>query len=235
MKPALKVHVLLVMSVSLAFHVACVKTESSRSASETTQVSETYPPVPSDKVWKGEYIPDPIPTSPIPFATDFHRAVRRGDHELVRAMLDKHPEVVDIYSGDYKTPLHLAAGGNHVEVAEVLIRHGVDVNAEDGSGSTPLHDAVGHSAVVIELLLAYGAEVDPVNRDGHTPLQILVMQCRNRAIDLMERAEMLVAAGADVNAGWNARLGGNLQTARNNRCEGLARFLERNGAMERMR
>ena len=43
--------------------------------------------------------------------------------------------------GRNSTPLHLAAGYNHMQVAEWLIQQGANVNAKDKGGLIPLHNA----------------------------------------------------------------------------------------------
>jgi len=56
---------------------------------------------------------------------------------------------------------------------EYLIKLGVDVNARDRHGWTPLHFAARIMNVdIIKLLLDAGAEIDPVNDEGLTPLRI---------------------------------------------------------------
>ena len=61
----------------------------------------------------------------------------------------------DITLGDYdgRTPLHLAAAGNHVEVAKYLIEQGADVNAVDRFGGRPLDDAKRNGWEQMQVLL----------------------------------------------------------------------------------
>jgi ankyrin repeat protein len=56
-----------------------------------------------------------------------------------------------------RTPLHLAAGGGHKDVAKLLLANKADVNAKDNGGQTPLHMAAqnGHKDVA-ELLRQHG-------------------------------------------------------------------------------
>lgn len=74
----------------------------------------------------------------------------------------------------YDTRLHAAAANGKVhEVREWLEGRRDDTDLRDKDGWTPLHFAVrgGHLRVV-ELLLSLGAEAEPKNNDGKTPVQV---------------------------------------------------------------
>ena len=60
-----------------------------------------------------------------------------------------------------ETPLHWAASGDDVDVAEVLIDAGADMEKPHGSIGTPLDNAIGYSCWhVARLLAARGARID---------------------------------------------------------------------------
>ena len=63
----------------------------------------------------------------------------------------------DINAGDYdsRTPLHLAASKNHINIVKFLVDHGADVNCKDRWGATPLADAT--DAGLIQYLTQRGA------------------------------------------------------------------------------
>ena len=73
-----------------------------------------------------------------------------------------------------ETPLHQAAGNNHMDVAGLLLKHGADCDARGGdSGETPLHTAVRYGGVgMLLLLLEGGGKRDLTNDDGLTPLEL---------------------------------------------------------------
>jgi len=137
-------------------------------------------------------------------------ASRRGDDELVEALLDAGADVngEDAYG---RTPLHEAtatrsAAVGSAAVVKALIAAGANVNAKTAGGWTPLH-AAGSEAVV-KALLAAGADVNAKNKKlsaagmfpvfpGDTPLHCAADGFRE---DCEAVVKALLAAGADTNA-----------------------------------
>lgn len=65
-------------------------------------------------------------------------ASKRGALEHVRAILDDHPELINMRDELGATPLHHAAFGGHRHVAQLLVQRGADINAPDSQfGATP--------------------------------------------------------------------------------------------------
>ena len=61
------------------------------------------------------------------------------------------------------------------ETAELLIEKGADMNAKDDVGMTLLHEAANVSKkVIVELLIAEGANVDARAFDGKTPVDVAI-------------------------------------------------------------
>jgi ankyrin repeat protein len=99
-----------------------------------------------------------------------HHFAREGNLDHLKAILEKHPRLVDAteplppghkpYATEDYTPLDWAAVRGHAAVADYLIRRGAKVNPSDGAGWTPLHRAAieGHLEVV-KLLVKRGADV----------------------------------------------------------------------------
>ncbi|CAG0907406.1 unnamed protein product, partial [Cyprideis torosa] len=107
------------------------------------------------------------------------------------------------------TPLIFASVRGHVETVEFLVREAkADLEGRENiMGWTALADAAGKGhTLVMEILLATGAEVDARDSDGGTPLQLA---CREGSL---EGVRLLIAHGADwrladdfgVNAVWYA-------------------------------
>jgi hypothetical protein len=100
-----------------------------------------------------------------------HRFAAEGELDHLKAVLDKHPELIEAKQAfrqphkplrtDGFTPLHHAAERGREDVAAYLIERGTDVNTADGAGWTPLRLAAkqGHLAVVKRLVRG-GAKVD---------------------------------------------------------------------------
>ncbi|MBC8160103.1 MAG: ankyrin repeat domain-containing protein [Roseiflexaceae bacterium] len=70
-------------------------------------------------------------------------------------------------------PLHSAAAGQHLAIAQLLIDRGADVNVRQQGGFTPLHAAAQNGQVaLIELLLDHGADPHATTDAGKTPLDL---------------------------------------------------------------
>jgi ankyrin repeat protein len=101
------------------------------------------------------------------------------------------------------TPCHTAAKRGSRRAIRWLIENGADFDSADMLGKTPLHETVGASYFSFKskcmcLLLAAGANVHAVFRDGETALH-----CVARFEDQDEPDEavhLLLAAGADLDA-----------------------------------
>jgi uncharacterized protein len=101
-----------------------------------------------------------------------------GHVERVQERLADEPALVNAYSHDGWTPLHLASFFGHREVASLLLARGADVNARSKSTrfakeNTPLHAAAANRQIgVAELLLEHGADVNAKDGSGFTPLAL---------------------------------------------------------------
>jgi hypothetical protein len=59
-----------------------------------------------------------------------------------------------------------------------LLANGADPNAKDDDAWTPPHFAAQSGALeMVTLLLSYGAEVDPLDSNGNSPLSNAVFAC----------------------------------------------------------
>ena len=104
------------------------------------------------------------------------------------------------YKG-YTALLHAAAQGR-VDVVRSLLKAGADIEAKcDVRGNAPLYGAaVNNHPKVVEVLLAHGAEVSPVNNDRWTPLGTAASEGHIKVV------KALLKAGADP----SQRLGGGI-------------------------
>lgn len=137
-------------------------------------------------------------TSCIARTASLHRAIKTGDSERVRAMLDRDSSLIRSRDYDGWTPLHTASFFGQKDIVTLLIERGAEVNAKDTSGESPLHllsgadggDAPEETAAI---LISKGAEIDSKNLFGWTPLHNAVME------DQKELASLLISRGAHVN------------------------------------
>ena len=127
--------------------------------------------------------------------TDFFDAVRAGDGDKVKALLQADPKLAEARTDDGSTALHLAALEGHADIARQLLASGAQVNARGLRDETPLHMAVydAHRELA-EVLLEGKAEVNVQNTAGETPLHIAARKGHRDLVTL------LVDHQADVNA-----------------------------------
>lgn len=91
---------------------------------------------------------------------ELHFKVQDGDLRAVKDLVAKG-RPLNAYDASDRTPLHYAADGDHLAIAELLLDAGADVNAikESNSGDTPLAFAVAASSFeMVKLLIDHGAD-----------------------------------------------------------------------------
>jgi putative transposase len=134
---------------------------------------------------------------PMSNPSDLYHAFDEGDFPTIDALAARHG-VNWITESDKWNLLHRALLSVTRAPNPAVIRHlidlGVDVNAKDRRLWSPLHFAARtKSSQAVKLLIDAGAEIDPANDEGVTPLhQSLLENPWN-----LEIMEMLLAAGAE--------------------------------------
>jgi uncharacterized protein len=126
---------------------------------------------------------------------DVFAACMAGAKERALELIGENHELVNAYSHDGWTPLHLACFFGQPSVAEVLIDQGADVRARSHNAmrNTPLHAATaGRSRETVRALLEHGAEVNARQEGGWTALHAA---SQNGDVEMVR---LLIAAGADV-------------------------------------
>jgi truncated hemoglobin YjbI len=137
--------------------------------------------------------------------TLLHEAAAQGNAAMVEMLLGIGADV-DARDGGSHTPLYCVAneqrGAGGADVVRLLVQSGADVNASDGAKRcTALHMAARRGNVEIaEALLNCGAELDPRDRSGDTPLR------RAANCDKVQVAALLVARGANLHSIGNKGL-----------------------------
>jgi ankyrin repeat protein len=160
-------------------------------------------------------------------ATALFAAIRAGNRPAVAAMLDD-AALVGVTDPRGSTPLLHAALLADAAMVRLLIEHGADVNAANHDGITALMWAAG-DADKVRLLLDNGAKVNARSGLGRTPLLVAATYAGNAQVVRLliknganvtdqdtfqetaltsaskrgdvELVEMLIEAGADVQAG----------------------------------
>ena len=144
------------------------------------------------------------------WSSELHRAAGEGDAvELQRLLEEGHdPDARGSLGcwlrGAYqsgRTPLHLAAKGDHLTCIRLLLRYGGDPNAQDDDGYTPLHylcqvyspgpDEGGRMWQCAISLLGFGANPRLKTEGGHTPLDLAIMQGNTVCKEVLEENGMV--------------------------------------------
>ncbi|VDN99894.1 unnamed protein product [Rodentolepis nana] len=93
------------------------------------------------------------------------------------------------------TPLHMAAQGNHEEVARNLIARGASLQSATGDFLNPLHVAAHCGNVkVAKVLIDKGCDMNARALNGFTPLHIA---CKKNKIPVVE---LLLSRGAQISS-----------------------------------
>lgn len=95
------------------------------------------------------------------------------------------------------TPLHARSRSRQGGI-DVLLELGADIGSDSASAGTPLHAAADSYRVEnARLLLQRGGQVDALNREGLTPLELALRGCSNIDLERMAPlAALLLQAGA---------------------------------------
>jgi ankyrin repeat protein len=128
-----------------------------------------------------------------------HYAIEGQYFDIARALLEAHPQSVDIRDNAGATALILALN-QHVEsnstlpIIHLLLNHNASVNVTDDLGHTPLIQAISkdHIDIVFELLKRE-ADVNAQNHEGYTALMFAL---DDKPIEIIQA---LLAQNADVN------------------------------------
>ena len=128
------------------------------------------------------------------------RAIFNGDVRAFDALVRQGADLKAVTEPDQWNLLHRALVAVSVpppaEMIKRLIERGVNVNARDRYGNAPLHYAARlKRPELIEMLLDAGAEIDPANKDGLTPLRLMLVSKPTS----LKAIELLLSRGANMN------------------------------------
>ena len=121
---------------------------------------------------------------------DIFSASTAGVQSRVVELLAQDRGLVNSYSSDGWTPLHVAAFFSQKEIAEVLLANGADVHARsrNAMGNTPLHAAVAARNVdVVPVLLVHGADVKARAENNQNALDLAMTKGHQAMVDLLDQ------------------------------------------------
>jgi len=131
---------------------------------------------------------------------DIHQAIRNGDAEQVRAILERDAATIHVRQGGI-LPLHQAVRQGNLMIAELLLAKGADVNRFGADATefspheaTPVTEAIRVGRMdMVRMFVEQGADLSRVTSYGETYLHFAVFANRKEAVDL------LIDHGIDVN------------------------------------
>ena len=107
-------------------------------------------------------------------AQELYDAVKAGDLDKVREIIDRDPKIVNIPNPSGETILFGAVAQGKPEIVAYLISKGADVNHENNFHTAPLHLACRRNLPVeiVRLLVEHGADVNAVSKYQGRPLDM---------------------------------------------------------------
>ncbi len=124
-------------------------------------------------------------TLPDYLASDITNNERKG----VARALKENRNLINSRGQLKRTPLHLAAAGQDLEMVELLLRYKPEVNAKDTYGRTALHYAAQKGTPKIaEALIAAGASIEAKDQEGMTPWDIALRTNHQEMADFLFNA-----------------------------------------------
>ncbi len=122
-------------------------------------------------------------------------AAKAGDLTQVKALVSTGDVDINVIDSFQTSPLMMAVGNKHLNVAEYLLQHGADIHLDNKYGYTPLMQAaMRNDPKMVSMLLDKGAKIDQKN--FYTELTPLMMAVDNGSMELVE---LLIARKANLN------------------------------------
>uniref|UniRef100_A0A8C9U392 Ankyrin repeat and sterile alpha motif domain containing 6 n=1 Tax=Scleropages formosus TaxID=113540 RepID=A0A8C9U392_SCLFO len=108
---------------------------------------------------------------------DVFSALKLGNSQLVREIVDEDPAQVNSANADGASPLMIAAVSGQLDVVRLLVERSADVDKQDGvHGWTALMQATYHgNKDVVKYLLSQGADVNLRAKNGYTAFDLVML------------------------------------------------------------
>ena len=126
---------------------------------------------------------------------DIHLAVKRGNIQMVKSLLEKNPRLMHARDTNKDTPLHIASAVGHVKMITFLLEKGADINGKNYLKYTPLHLAAmkGHDKIV-RILVQKGADTNSKSTRERVPAFCTIVAKGKSGI-----IKYLIENGTDIN------------------------------------
>lgn len=123
------------------------------------------------------------------------QAVREGDYEIVKLLLDAGAYVNAKTTENRFSALHFATWWGMIDIVRLLIDYGADVTAKDAYGGEAIVSASlnSDSLELVDLLLEEGSDINNIGRFGRA---LLINAARRRDSEYIQG---LIDRGAEVN------------------------------------
>ncbi|XP_013885546.1 ankyrin repeat and SAM domain-containing protein 6 isoform X2 [Austrofundulus limnaeus] len=108
---------------------------------------------------------------------DVFSALRLGNSQLVKDILEEDPAQVNSSNQEGATPLMMAAVSGQLEVVQLMVEKNADVDKQDGvHGWTALMQATYHgNKDIVKYLLGQGADVNLRAKNGYTAFDLVML------------------------------------------------------------
>ncbi|XP_053343287.1 ankyrin repeat and SAM domain-containing protein 6-like [Clarias gariepinus] len=108
---------------------------------------------------------------------DVFSALKLGNSQLVKEILEEDPSQVNLANADGASPLMIAAVSGLLEVVQLLVERNADIDKQDGAhGWTALMQATYHgNKDVVKYLLSQGADVNLRAKNGYTAFDLVML------------------------------------------------------------
>ncbi|XP_056290487.1 ankyrin repeat and SAM domain-containing protein 6-like isoform X2 [Pseudoliparis swirei] len=108
---------------------------------------------------------------------DVFSALKLGNSQLVKEILEEDPTQVNSSNQEGASPLMIAAVSGQLEVVQLMVEKNADINKQDGvHGWTALMQATYHgNKDIVKYLLGQGADVNLRAKNGYTAFDLVML------------------------------------------------------------
>uniref|UniRef100_A0A8C2ZRF7 Ankyrin repeat and sterile alpha motif domain containing 6 n=1 Tax=Cyclopterus lumpus TaxID=8103 RepID=A0A8C2ZRF7_CYCLU len=108
---------------------------------------------------------------------DVFSALKLGNSQLVKEILEEDPTQVNSSNQEGASPLMMAAVSGQLEVVQLMVEKNADINKQDGvHGWTALMQATYHgNKDIVKYLLGQGADVNLRAKNGYTAFDLVML------------------------------------------------------------